>query len=75
MCNDCSDRNLNSSYNQVPNLRGKQLRDGIKDNSTTITGGKYYPGGLKVECDENGDPIKQKLGYHILCSIHYWHNI
>jgi TonB-linked SusC/RagA family outer membrane protein len=38
------------------------LRDGIKDNSTTITGGKYYPGGLKVQVDENGDPIKQKLG-------------
>ena len=39
-----------------------KLRDGIKDNSTTITGGKYYPGGLKVECDENGDPIYTSAG-------------
>lgn len=39
-----------------------KLRDGLKDNSPTITGGNYYPGGLKVECDENGAPIKQKLG-------------
>lgn len=39
-----------------------QLRDGIKDNSSTITGGSYYPGGLKIECDEEGNPIKQKLG-------------
>lgn len=38
------------------------LRDGIKDNSATLTGGQYYPGGLKYEVDENGDPIKQKLG-------------
>ena len=38
------------------------LRDGISDNSYTITGGNLYPGGLKLECDENGDPIKQKLG-------------
>lgn len=37
------------------------LRDGISDKSYSITGG-LYPGGLKVECDENGDPIKQKLG-------------
>lgn len=39
-----------------------QLRDGLKDNSATLTGGQYYPGGLKYEVDENGDPIKQKLG-------------
>lgn len=38
------------------------LKDGLKDNSNTITGGKYYPGGLKLQCDENGDPVKQKLG-------------
>lgn len=38
------------------------LRNGIKDNSKQITGGKYYPGGLKIECDENGNPIKQRLG-------------
>ena len=38
------------------------LRDGIKDNSQTITGGNYYPGGLKLQCDENGNPVKQRLG-------------
>jgi TonB-linked SusC/RagA family outer membrane protein len=39
-----------------------KLRDGISDNSPTITGGNYYPGGLKLVCDEDGNPIKQKLG-------------
>ena len=38
------------------------LKDGVKDNSATLTGGQYYPGGLKFVCDENGDPVKQKLG-------------
>lgn len=38
------------------------LRDGIKDNSASYTGGVLYPGGLKFEVDENGNPIKQKLG-------------
>ena len=39
-----------------------KLRDGIVDNSPSITGGSYYPGGLRVEVDENGDPLKQRLG-------------
>ena len=39
-----------------------QLREGLKDNSPSITGGSYYPGGLRVEVDENGDPLKQRLG-------------
>lgn len=38
------------------------LKDGVKDNSATLTGGQYYPGGLKLVCDENGNPVKQKLG-------------
>lgn len=38
------------------------LKDGVSDNSPTITGGNYYPGGLKLQCDENGNPIKQRLG-------------
>ncbi|MGL4519873.1 MAG: SusC/RagA family TonB-linked outer membrane protein [Phocaeicola sp.] len=38
------------------------LREGIADNSQTITGGNYYPGGLKLEVDENGNPVKQRLG-------------
>ena len=39
-----------------------KLRDGIVDNSPSITGGSYYPGGLRIEVDENGDPLKQRLG-------------
>ena len=38
------------------------LKDGMQDNSPTITGGKYYPGGLKLECDKDGNPLKQRLG-------------
>lgn len=59
-----------TAYDPVNNPNGELvldgtnwvLRDGLKDNSPNITGGKYYPGGLKLQCDENGDPIKQKLG-------------
>ena len=59
-----------TAYDAVNNPTGElvldgtswKLRDGLKDNSPTITGGNYYPGGLKVQVDENGDPIKQKLG-------------
>ena len=39
-----------------------KLREGIVDNSPSITGGSYYPGGLRVEVDENGAPLKQRLG-------------
>lgn len=39
-----------------------QLRDGLKDNSYTIFGGNLYPGVAKVQVDENGDPLKQRLG-------------
>lgn len=38
------------------------LREGLVDNSPTITGGQYYPGGLKLKCDENGAPVKERLG-------------
>lgn len=38
------------------------LKDGLKDNSNTITGGNYYPGGLKLKCDKEGNPVKQRLG-------------
>lgn len=59
-----------TAYDPVTNPTGELimngnswvLKDGVKDNSTTITGGQYYPGGLKLVCDENGDPVKQKLG-------------
>lgn len=58
-------------YDPVTNPKGDlvldgttwKLKDGVSPNkSNTITGGSYYPGALKLECDENGNPIKQKLG-------------
>lgn len=57
-------------YDEVNNPKGElvwsgsawKLKDGIADNSTVITGGSYYPGGLKVQCDSNGEPLKQRLG-------------
>jgi len=38
------------------------LVDGKKDNSKDLFGGNLYPGVPKVQVDENGDPIKQRLG-------------
>ena len=32
------------------------------DNSYNLTGGQLYPGGIKYVVDENGDPIKSRLG-------------
>ena len=57
-------------YDPVSNPNGELIlsgtswtvRDGIADKSYSITGGSPYPGGLKVQCDENGDPLKQRLG-------------
>lgn len=59
-----------TAYDPVSNPDGElilngnswALKDGVTDNSPTITGGNYYPGGLKLECDENGNPVKQRLG-------------
>lgn len=39
-----------------------KLRDGINDKSSSFTGGAVYPGALRLQVDENGDPIKQRLG-------------
>lgn len=48
----------------ILNSNGKwEFADASKSNNTyTMTGGTLYPGGIKYEVDENGDPIKQKLG-------------
>ena len=47
----------------VLNAKGNwSLVDGKKDNSKDIFGGNLYPGVPKVQVDENGDPIKQRLG-------------
>ncbi len=57
-------------YDNVNNPNGEliwngaswALKDGLADKSPTITGGQYYPGGLKFQVDASGEPIKQKLG-------------
>lgn len=36
--------------------------DNYPDKSYTKTGGVLYPGGPKFQVDENGNPVKQKLG-------------
>ena len=47
----------------VLNEKGEwALVDGKKDNSKDLFGGNLYPGVPKVQVDENGDPIKQRLG-------------
>ncbi len=38
-----------------------KLRDGVLNNSYSLTG-TLAPGGVKFEVDENGQPLKQKLG-------------
>lgn len=38
-----------------------KLREGVKNNSSTIFEA-LYPGAPKVQVDENGDPLKQRLG-------------
>lgn len=56
-------------YDPVSNPNGElvwstgnwQLRDGVKNNSKAISG-NLYPGSLKVRVDEEGDPIKERLG-------------
>jgi TonB-dependent starch-binding outer membrane protein SusC len=60
-------------YNATNNPNGEliwngnkwALRDGIIDKSTSITGGNLMPGGLKLQVDGDGNPIKQKLGNSI----------
>lgn len=38
------------------------LANDKKDNSYTLVGGTLYPGLPKFEVDENGDPVRQRLG-------------
>lgn len=57
------DATTNPNGELVLGTNGKwTLRNGISDNSYSLTGGTLYPGGLKFEVDENGTPIHQKLG-------------
>lgn len=38
------------------------LREGVNDKSQNIFGGNLYPGMPRVQVDEEGEPIKQRLG-------------
>lgn len=44
------------------NGRSWEMANGAVDNSCTLFGGQLKPGVAKVQVDENGDPIKQRLG-------------
>lgn len=44
------------------NGRAWELVDGVVNNSYTLFGGNLKPGVAKVQVDENGDPLKQRLG-------------
>lgn len=46
----------------IMNGTGWVLKDGVRDNSASITGGALYPGGLKLVTDADGNPVKQRLG-------------
>lgn len=58
-----------TAYDPVSNPNGElvygtggwQLRDGVLNKSNEVSG-SLYPGSLKVKVDENGDPIKERLG-------------
>lgn len=57
------DATANPNGELVLGTNGKwALRDGVKDKSYSMTGGTLYPGGPKLEVDEEGTPIHQKLG-------------
>lgn len=57
------DATTNPNGELVLGSNGKwALRDGVKDKSYSMSGGILYPGGVKLEVDENGTPIHQKLG-------------
>lgn len=38
------------------------LREGVVDNGTATVGGQLKPGAIKVQVDENGKALKQRLG-------------
>lgn len=46
----------------IYNGRAWEMANGVVDNSYTLFGGNLYPGVPKVQLDENGAPLKQRLG-------------
>ena len=52
----------NPTGERIMNGTGWVLKDGVRDNSASITGGALYPGGLKLVTDADGNPVKQRLG-------------
>ena len=55
------DENTNPNGDLVWNGSAWALRDGVKDNSSAVVG-SLKPGSIKLEVDENGKAIKQRLG-------------
>lgn len=55
------DENTNPNGDLVWNGSAWALRDGVKDNSAAVVG-SLKPGSIKLEVDENGKAIKQRLG-------------
>lgn len=56
------DENTNPNGDLVFNGSNWVLREGVKDKSYNLTGGQLAPGGMKVICDADGNPIKMRLG-------------
>lgn len=56
------DEQLNPNGELVLQGTSWKLRDGVNNKSYSLSGGTLYPGGIKYECDEDGNPIHQKLG-------------
>ena len=55
------DEKTNPNGDLVWNGNTWALREGVKDNSSTVVG-RLVPGSIKLEVDENGNPVKQRLG-------------
>ena len=56
------DEQTNPNGDLIWNGSAWALRDGVKDEGTKIIGGTLKPGAIKVEVDENGKALKQRLG-------------
>lgn len=56
------DEKTNPNGDLIWNGSAWALKDGGKDKTASFISGQLAPGGIKLEVDENGDPIKQRLG-------------
>ncbi|NPE25192.1 TonB-dependent receptor [Prevotella sp. PCHR] len=56
------DANTNPDGDLIWNGKAWTLREGVLDEGTKVIGGQLKPGALKIEVDENGKALKQRLG-------------